>query len=230
MRTLIVGCSSDIGVAIARRLRQQGHSLFGFGRNKPAEQDLVPSFYTLDLRVADEVESACERLRSEVPSLWAIVYNAGVYPLVDLDRYTLQLWDEVNNVNVKAAFIICSHLHSLLEDGGRIVTIASASAHVGSTDVAYATSKAALVGLTKSLALNLAGRGIRVNAVCPGPIETALSHRTPPERKQEFKKRIPLDRYGQPDEVAAAVEFLLAPENGFMTGATIDINGGLHMR
>lgn len=229
MRTLLVGCSGGIGTAIARRLTEKGHSLIGIDRQEPLA-DLIPVFYEVDLNQTEQVLFVCTQVRAEVPSLWSIVYCAGIYPIVDFEHYTIELWDEVHNVNSKAAFIILQNLSSLLEESGRIVTIVSEAAHAGSRDVAYSSSKAALLGLTKSLALNLAPRGIRVNAVCPGPIETPILERMPADRVRDYEKRILLRRFGRPEEVAVAVDFLVAPENSYMTGATIDANGGLYLR
>jgi 3-oxoacyl-[acyl-carrier protein] reductase len=230
MRTLVVGCSGGIGTAIVRHMKQKGHELAGIDQNSSIEPDLLSWFYEADLSQTDQVLSTCDRVKQDIPSLWAIVYCAGIYPIVDLKNYTIGLWDEVQSVNTKAAFIICLNLESIVEDGGRIVTIVSGAAHLGSRDVGYSASKAALLGLSKSLALNLAYRGIRVNAICPGPIQTAMSKRMPEERVKDYKSRILLNRFGRPEEIAVAVDFLLAPENSFMTGATVDLNGGLYLR
>jgi len=229
MTTLVVGCSGGIGAAIARRLRKGGHFLVGLDRKRPTA-GLVRMFYEVDLNQTDQLLRVCSEVRKAVPSLWSIVYCAGTYPIVDYDHYTLELWDEVHNVNVRGAFIVCTSLAALLEKGGRIVTIISGAAHLGSRDIAYSSSKAALLGLTKSLSLNLATRGICVNAVCPGPVKTPMSRRMPEERVQEYVSRTILRRFGRPDEVAVAVEFLLSPENTYMTGATLDVNGGLYLR
>lgn len=230
MRTLVVGCSGGIGTAIARRLKEKGHSLIGFDRTKPTDASLIPVFYEVDLNQTEDLLLVCAKLRKEVPSLWSIVYCAGIYPIVEFERYTVPLWDEVHNVNVRAAFIICLNLGTLIEEGGQVVTIVSGAAHLGSRDVAYSSSKAALLGLTKGLALNLGQKGIRVNAICPGPIESPMSKRMPPDRVQDYKSRIILHRFGKPEEIAIAVDFLLSPENSYMTGATIDVDGGLSLR
>lgn len=229
MRTLVVGCSGGIGTAIAHRLKEKAHSLIGLDRKGPTA-DLVSTFYEVDLNKMDQVLHVCSEVRKRVTSLWSIVYCAGVYPIVDFEHYTPELWDEVHNTNVRGAFLIFMNLGSLLETGGRIVTIVSGAAHLGSRDLAYSSSKAALLGLTKSLALNLAPKGIYVNAICPGVIETPMSRRMPKTRVQEYVNRILLRRFGGPEEVAVVVDFLLDPENTYMTGATVDVNGGLSLR
>lgn len=152
------------------------------------------------------------------------------YPIVSFSEYTLDLWKEVHAVNVTGAFIVTSELRDLICKGGRVVTVVSGAAHLGSRDLGYSASKAALLGLTKSLAMNLADQEILVNAVCPGPIDTPMSLRMPPKRVDEYKHRILLKRFGIPEEVASAVAFLLSPESSFTTGATIDVNGGLYLR
>ncbi len=216
-------------MAVAQRLRNNNHTLIGFDRVEP-EAGLIDRFYNVDLKETDRLLEVCAQVRKEVHSLWSIVYCVGTYPIVDFEHYSIELWDEVHNINTRAAFIICLNLWQLLVEGGRIITIVSGAAHVGSRDMAYSSSKAGLLGLTKSLALNLAPRGILVNAICPGPIETSMSQRMPRDRVEEYKRRILLHRFGQPQEVATAVEFLLSPENSYMTGATIDVNGGLYLR
>jgi 3-oxoacyl-[acyl-carrier protein] reductase len=153
-----------------------------------------------------------------------------VYPIVSFSEYTLELWNEVHAVNVTGAFIAARELRNVISRGGRIVTVVSGAAHVGSRDLGYSASKAALLGLTKSLAMNLAEQGILVNAVCPGPIESAMSQRMPAERVGEYKQKMLLGRFGTPEEVASVVDFLLSPENSFMTGATVDVNGGQYLR
>ncbi|MFC1930133.1 SDR family NAD(P)-dependent oxidoreductase [Chloroflexota bacterium] len=230
MKTLLVGCSGGIGIAIARRLKERGHVLIGLDQSEPREANLISSFYNVDLNQTKDVLSVCNRLKTEVSDLWAIIYSAGIYPIVDFEKYTVALWDEVDSVNVRAAFIVCLNLHTLLQDGGRIVTIVGGAAHLGNRDPGYSTSKAALMGLTKSLALNLAHRQIRVNVINPGPIETPMTKRYPPEAARDMINRTLLKRFGRPEEVAVVADFLISPENSNMTGATIDVNGGLYLR
>lgn len=230
MRTLLVGCSGGIGTAIARRLIEKGHDIVGVDRIEPHAEDSLSSFYSADLNDTDTLLSVCSKLQENPAAFWSIIYCAGVYPIVSFSEYTIPLWDEVHGVNARALFIICSRLVDMLENGGRVVTVVSGAAHGGSRDVGYSASKAALLGLTKGLAINLAERGILVNAVCPGPIVTPMSARMPPQRKGEYEERILLKRFGSPDEVAVAVEYLVDPQNTYMTGATIDVNGGLYLR
>lgn len=229
MKVLIVGCSGGIGSEISAQLHTIGYELIGIDREKPRQADIFSRFYKTDLRATGEVLAACRKAKS-AGELWAIVYVAGIYPIVAAEDYGIALWDEVHSVNVRSAFIIFKELAPRIRKGGRIVTIVSGAAHVGSRDLAYSASKAGLLGLTKSLALNLAKKGILVNAVCPGVIETKMSARMNPKDVEAYKKKILLGRKGSPAEVAVAVEYLLNPKNTYMTGATIDVNGGLYLR
>ena len=229
MKVLLIGCSGGIGTAIARRLNKSKYDVVGVDIEQP-QKNLVSRFYKADLGSEGQILSLCKKLNKNEGSLWAIIYCAGIYPIVDWNKYDIKLWDKVNGINVKAAFIMLTKLERLIEDGGRIVTIVSGTAHAGSRDLGYSASKAALLGLTKSLAMNFAKRKISVNAVCPGVIDTPMSQRMPAERKAKHEKNILLGRIGDPDEVAISVEYLLDKDNAYMTGATIDVNGGLYLR
>jgi len=230
MRTLVVGCSGGMGLVICRRLKEKGHGVIGIDVKKPADASLIPLFYQADLNQTEQIFSVCNQLKEDVQSFYAIIYLAGIYPAVEFEKYSIELWDKVYNINVRAAFILCQNLANIIEDGGRIITIGSSAGQVGSTEVAYGSSKAAMLALTKSLALNLVRRGILVNAISPGPVETPILDNMASQRVEDYKRRILLHRFGKPEEIAVTVEFLLSPENTYMTGATVDVNGGVNLR
>ena len=154
----------------------------------------------------------------------------GIYPIVPLKEYSLDLWDEVQSVNVRSVFQIVQLLSPAFAKGGRIVLIGSGAGHIGSRDIGYSASKAALLGMVRTLARSLAPAGILVNAVCPGLVATPMSARMKTEDVQDYMTRIPLGRKGTPGEVAVCVSFLLEEENSYMTGASLDVNGGLYTR
>ncbi len=229
MRTLVVGCGGGIGSAIVSLLGSTGYEVIGLSETEGDDLPGLAMHVRADLRKTDEVQDACQAIRDANDELWAVVYNAGIYnPGVDLCDYPLALWDEVNNVNLRSAFILLQSLSPMIVSGGRIVTIASEAAHLGSRDVAYSASKSGLLGLTRSFAISLADRKIQVNSVCPGPIDTQMSRRMSGQHAAGYVSRIRLGRFGQPDEVAVAVRFLLDPANTYMTGAILSVNGGLH--
>lgn len=228
---LVVGSSGGIGNAITRKLKAIGYKVIGMDKMEPETEILLDDFINVDLADENQTRHACTLVRNHVKELWGLVYAAGVYhPAVAFDNYDVDLWKQVHAVNVTGAFIIVQELLPLVIPGGRIITVVSGAAHVGSRDLAYSASKASLLGLTKSLALNLAARGILVNAICPGPIDTPMANQMPSDRVLQYKERMLLHRFGKPEEVAAGVAFLMSPENSFMTGATLDVNGGLYLR
>jgi len=223
-RVVVVGYAGGLGTAITKRLG----ACYSLGGVDVSEKAVEPSFsvFHADLRSDEDIRNACLWATHDGP-LWAIVFTAGVYPIMPFDQYTRDAWDETFAVNVRSAFYVCHTLAPQIESGGRIVLVASAAAHSGSRDLAYSSSKTALLGLTRSLALNLASKQILVNAVCPGPVVTEMSDRMTAEHKQFWLDRVPLRRFGDPDEVAVAVEFLLDSRNSFMTGTCLNIDGGL---
>jgi 3-oxoacyl-[acyl-carrier protein] reductase len=185
-------------------------------RPSPGVSDV---FLPVDLRDSSEVEKACSEIVGAYRPIWGFVSSAGIYPIVPLKEYSLDLWDEVQSVNVRSVFQIVQLLSPAFAKGGRIVLIGSGSA-----------SKAALLGMVRTLARSLAPAGILVNAVCPGLVATPMSARMKTEDVQDYMTRIPLGRKGTPGEVAVCVSFLLEEENSYMTGASLDVNGGLYTR
>ena len=138
-------------------------------------------------------------------------------------------WRAVMGVNLDGAFWGCrAAIRLMAQDGhgGSLINISSSSAQSGEGPVHYVTSKAALIGLTRGLAREVAARGIRVNTVAPGPTDTPLMRGIPQEWISSLEKAIPLGRLGRPDEVAAAVAFLASDESSFITGSTLTVNGG----
>jgi NAD(P)-dependent dehydrogenase (short-subunit alcohol dehydrogenase family) len=185
--------------------------------------------HRVDLTSVDDLLACCDAITGAGP-LWALVYTAGRNPHVSFGDYTLARWAEVQAVNLTAAFVTAQALAPTIVPGGRIAMIVSGGAYAGSMDVGYGASKSGLLGLMKSLALNLADRDIRVNAISPGPIDTDMLRSMTPEATAVLRKGALVPRLGRPDEVAAAVAFLLADDNSYMTGATIDVNGGMQIR
>jgi NAD(P)-dependent dehydrogenase (short-subunit alcohol dehydrogenase family) len=225
---IVVGSSGGIGAAICSRLVARC-SVIGVDLDPPSRSSLVESFFEVDLREADKVAAFAETVVRRRERYWGLVYCAGVYPIVPVKDYSNELWDAVQAVNVRAAFQLVRQLSPRILEGGRVVLVSSGAAYLGSRDTAYSVSKAGMLGMTRSLARNLAPRRILVNAVCPGPISTPMSARMSPKHRKEYVSRIPLHRFGQPAEVAVAVEFLLDPENTYMTGTSLDVSGGLAM-
>ena len=226
---LVTGSSGGIGSAVVETARADGYAPIGVDLAPPEQPEALVRFVEGDV-TAPEGVAATAHAAAETGDLWGFVHCAGEYPMVSFEDYSTDLWDRVHAVNVRAAFELAKELAPSIQSGGRIVFIASGAGHVGSRDVAYSASKAGLLGLTRSLAESLGPQGIRVNAVSPGVIETQMSGRMPPERRQRHLDRAALGIPGQPEDVAAAVGYLLGPGGRYVTGASIDVNGGLYSR
>lgn len=229
-RTLVTGASGDIGTAIVKYLVRLNHKVLGVDISSPENDNIFEHFFKLDLRKDYEIDQMCQEVKSNLSPLWAIVHCAGIYPIKAFDNYNLELWDEVHAVNLRAVYQTTQLLQESIVSGGRIVIVSSGAAHVGSRDIGYSSSKAGLIGITRSLAKILAPSGILVNSVCPGVINTQMSARMSPHDKSDYIEKIALKRFGSPNEVSICVLFLLDEQNSYMTGASIDVNGGLYMR
>lgn len=228
-RVLITGAAGGIGLATVERLAHEGYGIVGLDK-EPPQSKVFEDFFYVNLKEEIEIKKACQLICEQFSPLWGIVFCAGIYPIGRFSDYSLELWDEVHAINLRSVFITSQLLYPIIEKGGRIVIVGSGASHLGSRDAAYSSSKAGVIGLVRSLARLLASEDILVNAICPGVIKTQMSAKMAPEHITEYINRIPLQRLGTPEEVAICISFLLNKENSYMTGATIDVNGGLYSR
>jgi NAD(P)-dependent dehydrogenase (short-subunit alcohol dehydrogenase family) len=241
---IVTGGGSGIGLAIAHRLAREGARLVLAGRDRgrleSARRELEPWSDGVTIvpgSVADpvDVERLVERSATELPRLDVLVNCAGGGRSAPFLELPPELWDETFAVNVRGAYLLSRLVARAMADdrgGGSIVNIASMDAILPEPGyAAYSAAKAALVGLTKAMALELAGYGIRVNAVSPGwtltPIvEAELAGRTLDEYRAEIAPRVPLGRMAEPSEIAAVVAFLASDEASYLTGANVVADGG----
>mgnify|MGYP001266256593 CR=1 FL=1 len=237
-RALVTGGSRGIGAAIVRRLARDGADV-AFTYVSRAEQAAATAdaaraggVQALAIRadaadaqaVADAVQQTC----AAFGGIDILVNNAGVGLMAPIDEFSLADFDQTIAVNLRAAFVASQAAARRMASGGRIVMIGSCNAErmpfLGGA--VYAMSKAGLVGLTKGLARDLGGRGITVNNVQPGPIDTDMNPADTDFAGTIREQVLALPRYGTGDEVAAMVAYLCGPEAGFVTGASLTIDGG----
>ena len=236
-RALVTGGSRGIGAAIVQRLAREGAHVALTYVSKPDQANkTVTAARALGVRAlaiqADSADAAAvvlavERTVAELGGIDILVNNAGIAVMAPIDDYRLEDFDRTLAVNVRAAFVATQAAAKHMKTGGRIITIGSCNADrmPFAGGAAYAMSKAALVGLVKGLARDLGPRGITVNNVQPGPIDTDMNP-ADGEFAESLRKLMALPRYGAAEEIAALVAYLAGPEAGFVTGASLAIDGG----
>ncbi|MBU1707171.1 3-oxoacyl-[acyl-carrier-protein] reductase [bacterium] len=238
----VTGSARGIGKAIARALAEQGASVAVTDIEgdiaKTTSAELAKDFEVksiaapLDVTDAAGIESFIKQIQTELGVLHILVNNAGITRDGLLIRMSEDDWDRVLQVNLKGTFLCTREAAKVMmrARSGKIINIASVVGMTGNAGQAnYASSKAGVIGLTKSTAKELAARGIRVNAVAPGYIATEMTKGLPENAKTEFLKGIPLGTVGQPEDVARVVIFLASPASDYITGQVIRVDGGMQM-
>jgi len=225
---LITGAGKGIGLALAGRLAADGHHVIGMARNAPPS--FPGAFIPVDL--GDDIAAAAAfAVVAERFDLDGVVNNVGLVRPALLADTTLADLDAVMQLNLHPALLaVQATLPGMQARGwGRIVNIASLTVLGTTQRTAYAAAKAALVSFSRTWALELAGTGITVNTVAPGPTETELFRANNPQGgvgEQRYLAGVPMGRFGTPEEIAAAIEFLLTEDAGFITGQTLHVDGG----
>jgi 3-oxoacyl-[acyl-carrier protein] reductase len=239
--TVITGAASGMGRATAGVFADEGAPLILLDRSTDALAEVVDRLRgegatvwaaAVDLTERDDVEAAVGQARSEVGPVAILVNNAGISTLAAVDSPDLDReWERVMGVNLEAAVtMIRLSLDDLKRaDGGRIVNIASTEG-LGATRgiLPYTVSKHGVIGLTRAVAMDLGRAGVTCNCICPGPIETGMTDPIPADVRAAFaRRRVPLGRYGTPEEVAHAVLSLALPASSYINGAILCVDGGL---
>ncbi|MDI1236136.1 MAG: SDR family NAD(P)-dependent oxidoreductase [Polaromonas sp.] len=233
---VVTGGATGLGYAIAQRLIQSGGSVTLWDRDEAAAKQAAvalgprASAVAVDVSQHVSVQAAVQATLLIAPRVDALVNSAGVTgPNVKLWDYPVDAWEQVMAVNLNGLFLCCREWapHLRANNYGRIVNIASVAGKDGNPNAsAYSASKAAVIALTKSLGKELADTGVRVNCVTPAAVKTAIFDQMSPEHIAFMLSKIPMGRFGTPEEVAAMVGWLCTEECSFSTGAVFDLSGG----
>jgi 3-oxoacyl-[acyl-carrier protein] reductase len=238
---VVTGAGRGIGRAIALKLASAGADVVCISRTPENAQKIAAEVQTLgrkgwaypvDVSDTKAVSETCDKIVEETKRIDILVNNAGITRDGLLMRMSEEDWDSVINTNLRGAFAFTRSFsrNFLKQRSGRIINISSISGLVGNAGQCnYAASKAGLIGFTKSLAREVASRGITCNVVAPGFIETDMTGVLSPEIKAEVLKNIPLKSFGQPEDIAEAVLFLAGPSGRYITGQVLTVDGGMAM-
>ncbi|MEI6350390.1 MAG: 3-oxoacyl-[acyl-carrier-protein] reductase [Verrucomicrobiota bacterium] len=239
---IVTGAGRGIGEAIAKRLTEEGAKVACVSRSEAnsakvadginAVHPCAAKAYAVDVADKKAVDAVCEQIFADFGKVNILVNNAGITRDGLAMRMSEEDWDAVIDTNLKGAFnFIQGVMRPMIKQrSGRIVNISSVAGLMGNAGQAnYAASKAGLLGLTKSLARELAGRNITVNAVAPGFIKTDMTDVLPEAIKTGVLSQIPAGHFGEPEDIASAVAFLSSSEAKFITGQTLTVDGGMVM-
>ena len=238
---LITGASQGIGRACALELARAGASVALAARNSDKLAEVAAEIaaaggtahpFVLDVSSEESIKECAKAVIAHFGGVHILVNNAGITRDILALRMKKKDWDDVLTTNLTGAFLLTQAVMSTMVKNrwGRILNITSVVGETGQAGQAnYAASKAGLIGLTKSLARELASRSITVNAIAPGYIETAMTAILTDDQKTAMTQHIPLGRVGTDTDIAHAVAFLASEEASYITGHTLDVNGGMHM-
>ena len=237
---LVTGASRGIGAAIAQALGKQGAVVIGTATSASGAEAITAHLKTagvngvgmaLDVTQPEQIDTVLKQIFEQYGDVTILVNNAGITKDTLLMRMKDEDWDAVLNTNLKSVFRMSQAvLRPMMKARqGRIINISSVVGHMGNAGQAnYAAAKAGMTGFTKSMAQEVGSRGITVNCVAPGFIDTDMTAELPEEIKAKMLERIAVGRLGQATEIAATVAFLASPAAAYITGETIHVNGGMY--
>ncbi len=239
--TLVTGASRGIGKGIAIELGKSGARVIGTATSEAGANNITDYMQqagidgkgmVLDVRDSDSIDTCIAKINEEYGAIDILVNNAGITRDTLLMRMKLEQWEEVYETNLRSVFLLSKAcLRGMMKSrAGRIINISSVVGTTGNPGQAnYASTKAGMQGFTKSLAREVANRGITVNCVAPGFIRTDMTDELSDEQREQISSNIPAGKLGEVADIANAVKFLASADSAYITGQTLHINGGLHM-
>jgi NAD(P)-dependent dehydrogenase (short-subunit alcohol dehydrogenase family) len=231
---VVTGSASGIGAESARLFAAEGARVAGIDLD--TEQAVGALTIAADVSDEAQVIAAFERIGEEMGRIDVLMNNAGINPTDDKSVLDTELdsWQRVQDVNLRSVFLCCKHgiPHLIAAGGGSVINVASFVAVVGAavSQISYSASKGAVLSMSRELGVELADRGVRVNALCPGPVNTPLLRELfakDPERAAKRLVHIPMGRFGEADEIAKAALFLASEDSSFVTASTFMVDGGI---
>ena len=238
---LVTGASRGIGAAIALELGRQGATVIGTATTKQGAEQIAQSLanegvkgtgLALDVNDAAQVEAVLKAVAEQYGEIGILVNNAGITRDTLLMRMKDEDWDAVMSTNLKSVYRMSQAvLRAMMKArAGRIINVSSVVGHMGNAgQTNYAAAKAGMAGFTKSLAREVGSRGITVNCVAPGFIDTDMTRALPEGQRNDLLQHVPLGRFGQVRDIAKAVAFLASSDAGYISGETLHVNGGMYM-
>ncbi len=229
---VITGATSGIGEAAAKMFLEKGAAVAAIGRNQEKGKELADlgmRFYTCDVERAEEIRSTAEQILADFDRVDVLVNCAGVCPGGTVESLSPEEWRSAFAINVDATFLMSKYMIPRMREagGGRIINIGSTAGTVGAPDLqVYSATKGAVIQLSKSMAAAYSAENILVNCVCPGGTLTPMMTGMGEEACNEFAQLFPIQRLGQPEEIASVIVFLAGDEASFVTGSVILVDGG----
>jgi NAD(P)-dependent dehydrogenase (short-subunit alcohol dehydrogenase family) len=230
---VVTGSASGIGAETARRLREEGARVAGVDLDETPDVDLA---IRADVTDEQQIEALYRRVAEELGGVDVLFNNAGISPADDVSVLdtSLEAWQRVQDVNLKSVFLCCKHgiPHLLERGGGSVINTASFVAVLGAatSQISYTASKGGVLALSRELGVQFARRGVRVNALCPGPVDTPLLrelYAKDPEAAERRLVHVPMGRFAQAREIANAVLFLASDDSTFVTATDFLVDGGI---
>tara|TARA_B100000767_G_C19628351_1_gene477141 strand:+ start:158 stop:913 length:756 start_codon:yes stop_codon:yes gene_type:complete len=237
---IVTGGNSGIGYASAKEFKSQGATVVITGRDSEkvakASQELGVKGIVADVKSLSAIDDLVAQVKSDFGKVDVLFVNAGIFQPAPVGQISEEMFDHQMSINFKGALFTTEKFLPILNDGASVINLSSVNAYTGMPNTAvYAASKAALNAYTRTAATELAPRKIRINSVNPGPVSTPIFGKTGMEEEQlngfaeAMQNRIPLKRFGQPEDIAKLVSFLASDDASFITGSEYNIDGGINI-